>query len=1785
VLPSKELVREGQLTKDGKRLAVVEATLGELARLQSIAQRTLEKAALSPNEAALAEKVGAGLEKPAATQETEVAGPPSLFQPVEGKKKAVITETGMSEANRQAERRNNALFEFGNIIDSLRKGEFTGSTREANQRQARQYAAEITDAAVREAELRRIEATGKKLTTDEKLKLAMQLNQQLERLIKQAAPAEQQNAMQQGLQKVRAQAEADIQAAVSRGALQAEMIPLLRREQALRQRQDAIERGMTISDTREGELAALKRGVDETIRETSLRGVRKKAIRVKAMPKLKTAGKAVIKKRSIPKIGLGRAKAAAQQQAKAKAKKDAARAEAEKKSIENLAAMKERVQGDVDALNRSIQQQLAEMSKDTNEAVNDKKYAAKLESLYGMEAANIFENADKAASEAIEKTRNAYERFVRAAAKKLRGDSVILAQLTENLKKAKTEQEVAATKKRLEDFKKAAKTNAETSTDATKEHFVKVKEVLDRIAQGTVKGQRGVRTEQVATTLTPAQEKRVAAIEEQMGLLGSSAEDRIKRAALQQQIDKVWQGAYAPVSKPFAEKAPAASDADIEDLEAEQIAQAGALNIEQREEKPVGRVPPAEEINRVKERYLALQKQGKDKQAKALREKHMDLFLGPLEGLVRGIENREGKQTQADLRTGITEANAIWKPEPAPREATDADTGVDRAEAQAIADRVKAALPSGVDFIYAPTLADAPADLRAFITRTGRKAVKGAVMPDGRVVVIGEAHSSPKDVEETIAHELIGHYGADVVLGPEGMKAMVADMTKKGLDHVAEVATGLGVFPDVATARMAMPKNVDEKVMTVLVREMIAHAAEGRRVAPRFAEKVKTFIRDLISKVRGFFRNAGLSSLARADTKAIQKILNDAEKALSSGRVGVYRTPDGETVFRQGEAYPSSMPQELKELVDATVSTGDARLQDQTRARLMGLAATVAFDRAAPVKLAAEIGVKKGLISEMEAVQNIYYISQHGKRVNQTLDTIQHGPRVLAKGEQDGEVFWQIKRKEGPDNPTLLKVYKALDESGLTPSQYDALFTLFLASNRIKNAGVGITKLSTRKGEDGKPIVTEEKLQKFEKYIASDKRMSDAFEKARKIYNDYNHGLIDFAIQAGYVSKELGAKLKALKDYIPFYREVDGDLQMILDDGSAPITVGNLKDQPYLEQLVGGEDRIQRFFDSSVQNTQMWTEAALRNITTTDTAALLTKLGMVETYKAKGSTEEKSFFKGLGVAGPRVLRFKLDGEDVFVKVKTEGTAFEDIPAELVVKGMEGIKTTFPTALRLLGAPAKLLRRFIVLNLPMYPLRSLVRESLSAWGTSGANFIPIIDPLKNVAAALQGKSKTAELLQKEGLGGGQLLAGMSNSEEVSTLLRSIASGKTTAGTALAWLEEKSMLADTGIRVTAYDSFVKQKMNPVRAWVATNEILDYNRQGLSPGIYVLNTLIPFFNTQLQGLSVMARAMTGRMPMNEKLQIQKKLFQRAATMAAMTLMYTALMQDDEAYENATPEVRMANWFVRMPGVDEPLKIPIPFEFGLLFKSIPETLYNAAAGNADMNPVMWALGKQMLNSIPGGSSLFMPQAMKIGVEQFFGKDAFNLADIETPAMKKLDPAERYKDNTTELAKTLGAFADISPARIDQFIKSVGSQTLLSLVSLTNPLLAGDNPPSASMKTSKLPLVGAAFQPTDAGGIINRVYEQMEEAVQAKNTYTKLLEEGREEKAERYLNDNLNRIMMADSAASFRNEMNQLTSYEKAIRADLKMTPEEKRAELDEVRRLKIETAKQYRAALRDAA
>ena len=411
-----------------------------------------------------------------------------------------------------------------------------------------------------------------------------------------------------------------------------------------------------------------------------------------------------------------------------------------------------------------------------------------------------------------------------------------------------------------------------------------------------------------------------------------------------------------------------------------------------------------------------------------------------------------------------------------------------------------------------------------------------------------------------------------------------------------------------------------------------------------------------------------------------------------------------------------------------------------------------------------------------------------------------------------------------------------------------------------------------------------------------------------------------------------------------------------------------------------------------------------------------------------------------------------------------------------------------------------------------------------------------------------------------------------------ILREVASGKPGWMTALGKFEAAAMEADALTRRAQYNSYINQGLSEMEATLMALESMNFNKRGASPSIHIANALIPFFNAQIQGLNVLYKAMFGKMPFNDKLKIRKKMLERGGMMAGASVVYALLMQDDEAYENAEPDQKYGNWFVRLPGVDEPVRVPVPFEIGYIFKALPEALVNSMLTEHGGEEAVKAFKQIILQTIPGGSSYGIPQAMKPAIEVGLGKSFYTGRDILSAREKELLPEEQFRANTSEIAKAFGKLTGASPIMVEQFVRGyTGTMGLAFLHALSVGVPPGESPEKAVKRLSDYPVVGGAFQPNDAGGIVNSMYERMNDAQKVEKTYEKLVTEGRTAEAEALLQRRGNDFFQAELAKEFKANMNQLVQAERAIQAS-DMTGEEKRKQLDEIRRLKIAVAKELR-------
>ena len=935
-----------------------------------------------------------------------------------------------------------------------------------------------------------------------------------------------------------------------------------------------------------------------------------------------------------------------------------------------------------------------------------------------------------------------------------------------------------------------------------------------------------------------------------------------------------------------------------------------------------------------------------------------------------------------------------------------------------------------------------------------------------------------------------------------------------------------------------------------------------------------------------------------ADEDTEYVVFRPSQIKSATGNRGTYDPTDPNILFSKAPKYAPSLS-EAGKVADKLIAP-QRSFMGKLKANLLGFRVQ-AVDRLDPFVKAFERGVSAGLLSDLKATQAMYYLRMQGQQMHFTSQAISDGaPMLVEKQRKDGETEYVIEAKA--DGANIKKVVDILSrkevakEAG-SPDAANRLLTLYMGAIRAENKGFDklnfgraaaerelVQLRNELKSETLKPnerarvtrriekltanmdrLPSEQEIRAAKAAVEANPTLKKAFDEARDLYNAYNRDLISFAAETGTIAKDEAARLLRDNDYIPYYRERGGVAELVIGS-ETPMRIGNLKDSPHLVELMGDQEPIFDFLTSSVQNTSMLIDMSMHNLAVKNAMWELASAGLARNYRVQ---TEKGKRRDIPEGA---VRFRVKGEDWYSVVDTDTIG---VPSELLVKGLAGIPTMFPFMVQVLGMPARLLRRLIVAS-PIYAARQLFRDSLAASIASGANTVPVLSALKQI------RRKSA--LDARGVAGGQVFTGMP--EDMTRLLREMQSGRPGWAKAFSKLEAMSMEADAATRRAQYDSYIEQGLSEMEATYMSLESMNFTKRGVSPTIHMLSTLIPFFNAQIQGLDVLYKSFTGKMPFNERLKVREKLIKRGLLMAGMSLAYAAAMQDEEEYKNATPDQKYGNWFVRMPFLDElagervTVRVPIPFELGYIFKALPEALYNTMATEEGGEDAAKAFKQILINTIPGGSSYMMPAAVKPLIEVGLGKSFFTGRDLETAQEQQLQPFARYRDQTSEAAKAVGSMFNVSPVKLEALISGYTGSLGLALLQTLNFAVPDTGPEGATKRLSQVPLAGTLFQPSDAQGIIDAAYARMNEVRQVQQTYEALLKES-PERAAKYAQDKINEMALASAEGNFRQQLGKLTTYERQVRAAPTLTAQEKRERLDQLRQAKIRVASQARALL----
>lgn len=1019
---------------------------------------------------------------------------------------------------------------------------------------------------------------------------------------------------------------------------------------------------------------------------------------------------------------------------------------------------------------------------------------------------------------------------------------------------------------------------------------------------------------------------------------------------------------------------------------------------------------------------------------------------------------------------------------------------------------------------------------------------RAGALINGKLYLFRDGIADGVEGMKTIYHELF-HKGLANLMGRNdyvalmnklydqsaGVREAAQSWYKKHVDDIDAYRKDFAEKNPDASAAM-----IDAATRAHIVEEVLAQMAETR--------KPLGLLQQMRNWFAGIAERFGMSALAKhirgMEQGPLEQLIDDALRASVRGNVA-----DNRTLFRSTATYANDTLAAAGEIGDKFIAQNQSTY-DKIKANGTGLAFETSYvDRFAGFERLAK------LMPALKGSQMLYFLRMYDQRMNFVSQSVSRGAlQRVEKTRPDGGKEFLIESVDGPSLKGVVETLKEANDMVGSGQGVNRLFTLYLSAIRAKDKGLDALHFGT--------ALTQADLDKAMKAIADTPGLKSVFERARAEYNQYNKGMINFAVQAGAIKKDVAAELLKQNDYIPWYRQRNGVAELVIGK-ETPIHVGSIANQPYLQELVGGDAPILDFMTSSVQNTNMLTDMSLRNLATKNSV-----MELVEMKLAKLGHKN--------LAGPNIVKFRIDGEDVATMIDTDTVG---VPADILVKGMEGIPVQLSGLMRILGAPSAFLRRAITLS-PVYVARQLFRDSLAAPILSGADFVPVIGALKEINGA------TKATLESRGITGGQIFTG--GSEDLTRILQDITDGKSTWMQGIGKLESLNMEADALTRRAQYNSYIKQGLSEMEATLMSLESMNFNKRGASPSIHLANALIPFFNAQIQSMNVLYKAFRGQLPFNERLKIQEKLLTRGMMVAGISLTYAAAMQDDEAYKNATPDQKYGNWFVRIPGVDEPLKLPIPFEIGYIFKALPEAVYNTMVNEHGGEEAVKAFKTILQSLIPGGSSFGIPQAIKPAIEAKLGKSFFTGRDILRAGEEGLLPEAQFRAETTEASKYIGSALGVSPITLDYLVQGyTGGMGLafLQAVSMGLPTKGQGGPEQAYKRLSEMPVVGGAFQPNDAGGIITATYERMLEIQKLDSTVDSLINRGMVADAKELLAKRGNEYMMSEMAGEYISTIRELTQYENAVRAS-DLSPEEKRAKLDEIRQMKI----RYSAMMRQS-
>ena len=664
-------------------------------------------------------------------------------------------------------------------------------------------------------------------------------------------------------------------------------------------------------------------------------------------------------------------------------------------------------------------------------------------------------------------------------------------------------------------------------------------------------------------------------------------------------------------------------------------------------------------------------------------------------------------------------------------------------------------------------------------------------------------------------------------------------------------------------------------------------------------------------------------------------------------------------------------------------------------------------------------------------------------------------------------------------------------------------------------------------------------------------------EEWYEMWQDYNSYIVKFLRDTGVVD-ESGAELWLKQaDYVPFYREdKEGNLVH-------PKVFGGLHTASQFKSVgKSSEDLNIDMVTAIVNNIDAAIAMGMKNVAQQRVIRDQIGLGLASILK-----------KGETVGDRNSVSFKIAGKRYTAIIEDPLIYQSMLPSSEI-----GMDNLFGQMLRV---PASVLRELIIRD-PGYMVANMFRDTLSTYVTTGAEVVPLWGTAKGFAGDIQ-------KLRNLGVLGGYDLRldkfGVRKFYDKEAKRMGMVAGLNWINPiSVAWdmMGRISERSEAATRLAVYEDVLKRTGNQVEAQYQALSVMNYGRRGNNALFRALTAVVPFLNARVQGLDKLYQAGTGRVGAQYKTDAagnvipeaqRRKNFARfvfrAGLITAVSAMYYAMVSDDDEYLNASPEIR-DNYYILpimkgdiesgKPGLS--VRLPIPFEVGILFKVIPERLIAGIYGDDTSKDFKDSMKRALVSTLGINPT---PQAVLPIAEALVNKDFYSGRPIVPTYMENLLPEQQKTFYTNQLAEGVANSIGASPMKVQHLMQGYGGTLGGYFLQAIDSMARENEMVLPSTEWYQKPFIKRFFTTANQPGLQNKFYELKDDVDGITQTINRLQKDGRYDELAAFYAKNGHMYEMRTDLNYLEKQITMLREQRKVIE-QMDIDPESKREAIEQI-------------------